>query len=184
MKTKTFVYAAAVAGYTCWYRVNSKATQFMVGLFIELGNGGTGTYNYQLGYSDTSLDVVNAQITRSGTTATISTPLPAGGNGVTNNLASMKTGDSVVVSGAGDPFDGTFDVTMTAGVPTYTVPNSGSLVSNPGGTVTIIRTAAGLGTAGTTSAAYKVDTPCNYIRMQAVSNATGTLNMTVVQGVC
>lgn len=183
MKSKTFVLSGTGAQVTPWYRVDSKQDQFSVGVMVDLAGGSDASFGIDLGFMDPS-NVINPVITRSTTTATIPNILPAGsGYTAATFVPSFKTGDSVVVAGAGAPFDGTFALTNTAGVITYTVANSGPTVSNAGSGVTasMIRVDA-YNTAQVASKSYAIVTPCNYMRLNVATATTGEVSVTFTQG--
>lgn len=176
MKTKTLLLSGTGPQTTPWYRVDPKQTQFQIGVMVDLGNGADANYGLDIGFSDKSNDVVNASISRSGTAATIATQNPY--------LMSAKTGDSIVVQGYGAPFDGTYSVTNTSGVLTFTVANSGPTIGNlgNGASVTLIRVFPN-STGVVIASAVQLTTPFNFLRLNVASMTTGTVAMTVNQGI-
>ena len=115
MKIKQFYLDTTTTGnVTPWHILDWRQNPFAVSFQVDQALG-TAAYVVEYGYSDLTAKKVN--LTRSTTTATLSYPLHG-----------LMAGDSVVVSGAGAPFDGTFQVAsrVDANNVTYTVPDSGA----------------------------------------------------------
>jgi len=114
MRPKSYTLSTAAAGATPWHMCDYKANPFSVAFQVDIA-GNTGTYTVEHGFCDMTLRDVS--ISRATTVATV-TQLNHG----------LAVGDSVVVSNAGAPLDGTYavaSVTSTS-VYTYTVVNSGA----------------------------------------------------------
>lgn len=183
MKSKTFVLAGTGAQVTPWFRVDSKQTQFAIGVMVDLAGGSDASFGIDLGFSDPS-NALNPMLTRVTTVATIPAIIPPGSAYTPATfVSSFKTNDSVVVNGAGAPFDGTFPLINTAGVLTYTVANSGPTTGNLGSGVsaTMIRVDA-FNTAQTSGKSFNVTTPCNFMRLNVATATTGEVSVTFVQG--
>lgn len=175
MRTKTVILPAAVAAGN-WVSVDSRQSNFNVGVSFDVSTSASLTFKLQEAWYDPISDRVNTQnITRSTTTVTAVFPQPHG----------LKVGDSVTVFGAGAGIDGTYDVATTADnkTITYTVANSG--VTAPTGTVTIckfhVQDDATI-TAKTSSIYGSVSVPCSYIRGNVTVWVSGNVAMTVSQG--
>lgn len=104
------------AGFSSWIPVDSFLNSPGVALGCSISSGGSLTYKVQHTF-DNFTDYTPVGLTRSTTTATMVFP----SHGLTTN-------DSIVVIGAGAPFDGTYAVASVtdANTITYTVANSGA----------------------------------------------------------
>src|SRR5438876_11399107 len=91
-----------------WFPLDTLQSGFGVGYFCSVQESSTLTYKIQHGFYDPAVDEQAVRITRSTTTATLTFP----------NACSPKIGDSLVVTSAGAPLDGTYDI---AGVTSSTV---------------------------------------------------------------
>lgn len=176
MRTKTVILPLSATPGN-WISVDSRQTNFNVGVSFTISPSASLTFKLQEAWYDPITDRVNTQnISRSTTTATVVFAQPHG----------LKVGDSVTVFGAGAPLDGTYDVASAADSKTitYTVLNSG--VSAPTGTVTVckfhVQDDATI-TAKVASIYGTVTVPCSYIRGNTTVYSSGSVCMTVAQGV-
>jgi len=181
MKAKTFTLNAP--GATPWWMTETKTTPFNVGVQVDCAGGGTYSYKLQHGYS-TDYDVVQTDLlTRAAGVATLVFPSNHG----------LSVGDSIVVWGSlgqgnvGSTMDGTFDVASVVDLKTITfaVTNSGPTTVIPGCVrVKKIHCFDDTGIPAATAASKEavVNTPCNFLRVVAVTVTTGTLNVTFNQG--
>jgi hypothetical protein len=158
-----------------WVVIDSEQEAFGVGYFVGVQASSTLTFKIQHGWSVVPQDEQQFNtLTRSTTTATLKVP----------SALTVKVGDSIVVRGAGAPFDGTFDV---AGVTnqttiTYTVANSGPTTAPLGGFVRLIRTIDDPVVTGKTSSTEgNLAFPCSHIRLNLTAWAAGAAVLTVLQ---
>src|SRR5438874_124978 len=115
-----------------WFPLDTIQSGFGVGYFCSVQGSSTLTYKIEHGFYDPSRDEQPVYITRSTTTATLTFPA----------ACSPKVADSLVVTGAGAPLDGTYNIASVTSstVVTYTVVNSGATVSVAGAHALLIRT--------------------------------------------
>jgi hypothetical protein len=138
--------------------------------------GSTVTYKVQDGFCS-NIPETAVTITRVTTTATLVF------NGLTNH--GLSTSDSIVVSGAGAPFDGTYTpASITNGTTlTYTVTNSGPTTAPAGAQV--LRIYVGdhpvvTGQTGGTAGNYAF--PPQMIRLNATAITAGAVSISINQG--
>jgi hypothetical protein len=119
MKIKQFYLDTASTGNaTPWHFLDWRQNPFAVSFQID--QSGTAAHVVEYGYSD--LIPKRVALSRTTTTATL-----------TYKNHGLIAGDSLVVSGAGAPFDGTYQVASRASADavTYTVANSGATAATP-----------------------------------------------------
>ena len=172
MRPKTFILNTAATGSTPWHRTDDRQSPFNLGFGVTVQ--GTGTYTVEHGFTNFN-DVKQPGLTRTTTTATAK--LPNHG---------LQVGDSLVVWGAGAPFDGTYPVASItdANNVTYTVANSGASVGDPDAKCIPIRVFAhssGL-TSQTTSNNGNYAFPVNCVRLTCTVAGTGKYAFHVNQG--
>lgn len=171
MRPKTFVISTAAAGSTPWHRTDDKQSPFNLGFSVTVQ--GTGTYTVEHGFANFN-DKKVVGLTRSTTTATLKYPTHG-----------LQVGDSLVVEGAGAPFDGTYAVaTVTdANNVTYTVANSGATVGAPDARAIFIRVFPHSSVAAqTTSKDGNYAFPVNCVRLTITVAGTGNYAFHVNQG--
>lgn len=106
------------AGASAWIPLNFEQRSYAASVAVNVLSG-TLTYKVQYGMYDPSRNQEDVKsITRSGTTATLTW----------FDARAAKVGDSLAVTGAGAPLDGTYDIASVSSstVVTYTVANSGA----------------------------------------------------------
>lgn len=161
------------ATFSNWIPLNYLQKHFAVSLGVTLTPSATLTYQVQHTFDNPWATLV-AKITRSTTTATL-TYIDHG----------LRVGDSVVVTGAGAPFDGTFAVASVVDADniTYTVLNSGLLISTPGATFARLRVFAHEDlTALTADADGNYAFPVRACRLNITAYTDGKATLTVNQG--
>src|SRR5215475_7696168 len=89
-------------GPGAWFPLDTIQSGFGVGYLVSVQESSTLTYKIQHGFYDPSRDQYAVRITRSTTTATLTW--------ADGTVMTPKVGDSLVVTGAGAPLDGTYDV--------------------------------------------------------------------------
>lgn len=161
-----------------WFPLDTIQSGFGVGYFCNVQESSTLTYKIEHGFYDESRDRYACRITRSTTTATLTW----------NDATAMtpKIGDSIVVTGAGAPLDGTFQVAgvTSASVVTYTVANSGATVSAAGSMALIIHTEDDpIVVSKTASTSGNIAFPVNAIRLNVTAFTSGAVSLTVNQGI-
>jgi len=170
MRPKTFVQDTSATGATPWHRVDDKQNPFSIGFSVTVQ--GTGTYTVEHAFTSWTKRIVG--LTRVTTTATLKSALHG-----------LQVGDSVVVEGAGAPFDGTFAVaTVTdANNITYTVVNSGATTGDPESRAVFLRVYPHSSIAAqTTSKDGNYAFPVNAVRMRITVSGTGNYAFHVNQG--
>lgn len=174
MATNTSVRMSAT-GKSAWIPVNRHQDAANVALAVTLSEGATLTYSVQH-----TLDRLNrpeyCSISRSTTTATLTQ------TGIGKKAA---VGDCVVVSGAGAPLDGTYDVASVTGddALTYTVADSGVSVSHPSARVSLLRVLTHDDLSGETAADDgNYAFPPAAIRLYVSDYTDGYAELTVNQG--
>ena len=161
-----------------WFPLDTIQSGFGVGYLVSVQDSSTLTYKIQHGFYDESRDRYACRITRSTTTATLTWN--------DGTLMTPKTGDSLVITGAGVPLDGVYDVASvtSSNVVTYTVANSGNTVSNAGAMAMIIRTEDDpIVVSKTATTSGNIAFPANAIRLNLTAYTTGAAAMTVNQGI-
>jgi hypothetical protein len=161
------------AGPSAWIPINRYQTPLNIGFGVTLSSGATLTYKIQHTFDDPQ-ETYACQITRSTTTATVV---------LTDH--GLVVNDSITVSGAGAPLDGTYTVAsvVDANSVTYTVANSGATVSAPGARLAKHRVFDHEQVTGKTANedgnyAYSV---CA-IRLNVTAYTGGKATLTVIQG--
>jgi hypothetical protein len=159
------------ASSSAWIPLNQWASSFAVSLAGVISNGASLTWKVEHTFGSV-LRGEPCTITRSGTTAT----LVYTNHGLTAN-------DSIIVSGAGSPFDGTYAVAsvVDANTITYTVTNTGPTTA-VGAKVNLLpvfdhETLVSQTTDADGNYAY----PCSACRLTVTSYASGFVNLTVRQ---
>jgi hypothetical protein len=153
---------------------------FGVGYICQVQQGASLTYKVQHGYL-LGEPISLANLTRSTTTATATWRV-----GSTDYTAShgLQSGDCVLMSGYGAPFDGVFTITSSSGtVFTFTVANSGPTSSTTGycQRVNVIDDPVIGGTGA--SMESNIGFPCWAIRLNATAWASGEVSMAIYQGI-
>lgn len=171
------IYAAA-AGPTAWKLIDYMQTSFAIGFRCTVQEGSTLTYSVQHGFSDL-LTVNGIAMTRSGTTATMTWPTTAYGQ-----QHGLSVGDSIVNSGYGAPFDGTFTLlTVASGsLATFAVANSGPTASDAGQTQRIFVGNHSVVTGLSASSDGNYAFPPNYVRLNVTAYTSGAVTMSFNQG--
>lgn len=168
----------AIAGIvkSPWVMLNYLGLSFNVGLYAVPSSGSTLTYTIQYSPGG-SQDPIKGTVTRVAAVATAIIP--------NHGLTAGATPDSVVVQGAGVPFDGTFDVAsvVDANTITYAVANSGPLQST--GDVSFLPmpvfTVTGM-SAQAARATGSLTNPAGAVRANITANTGGTLDLWIEQG--
>lgn len=185
MRMKTI--ALAAAGVSQWIPVDWVQASFAIGVNCNCQGGGTYSYKLQHGYSDSVLDTVHVNITRSTTTATIVFPSGVNGDGESVPGHGLKVGDNLQIFAAGAPFDGSNDVASVVDTHTVTI-----TVANSGLTASPLNIAyakkvyveddATIASGTTGSKEASVTVPCFAIRLNAATVTSGQIMLTVGQG--
>lgn len=160
------------AGATAWQPLNPKCDNFQVGFGVTLTGTVNLTYKVQHTFDDPG-ENLPVYITRSTTTATLT---------LTDH--GLATTDTITVSGAGAPLDGTYAVAgvTDANVITYTVDNSGVSVSNAGATVSRMRVFDHpTVTSKTTLQDGNYAFPISAMRLNVTSYTSGKATLTIIQ---
>ena len=160
-----------------WFPLDTLQSGFGVGYFCSVQESSTLTYKIQHGFYDPSKDEQQVYITRSTTTATLT---------FLERACAPKIGDSIVVTGAGAPLDGTFDIAgvTSSTVVTYAVANSGNTVSNAGAHALLIRTEDDpIVVSKTASTSGNIAFPINAMRLNVTAYTSGAVALTVNQGI-
>jgi hypothetical protein len=169
MRTKTFFQNGA--GSTPWTRMNDKVANFDVSYAVYHAQGSDAAGSVDIGMSSDMVDsFISVNLTRSGTTVTVPNLIAPGQT--LSSIAQSKTGDSIVVSGAGAPFDGTYAITNTAGVVTYTCANSGP-TTGLATRIQLIRVSS-IAFTGTDVPPTAFTAPFDFIRATVATQTTGT----------
>lgn len=166
----------SAAGNTQWIPLNYIQAPFNVGIWFLPGTGAAFTGNAQVSGDDAIENKHLVAISRVGALATVVDPLHG-----------LVTGDSIVVSAAGAPFDtfnvgtGAADITVVdANSYTYPVINAGPLVANSTSQLGFYRVFDLV--AFTVRAMIQQVIPAQAIRLQSDSLAGGTVDFIVLQG--
>lgn len=183
-------------GITPWIPLDYIECPFLVGLFVNPSSGSTLLADVQLSADNPWLDSTTLNnsptsppasqgnkrfvtITRAATTATVTDPLHG-----------LSTGDSIIVEGAGAPFDTAVNASQQATITfvdqntyTYTVANSGATVSAAGARLGSLRvfnhaTLAAVAARANGSIAF----PVRACRLNAGTVTGGTVDLVVLQG--
>lgn len=171
MQTASVVGTAA--GATAWVPVDSTKESIGISLGCTISSGASLTYKVQHTF-DNPWDLVPVGITRSTTTASLT--LPNHG---------LVAGDSLIVEGAGAPFDGSYAVASVtdANIVTYTVANSGLTTANPGAIAAKIRVFDHSSITGkTANSDGNYAFPIAACRINITTYASGRVTLTVRQG--
>lgn len=162
MRPKSYYISTAATGVTPWHMCDVRANPFSVGFQVDIA-GNTGTYTVEHGFSDMFLRDVS--ISRTTTTAT-----------VTCANHGLAVGDSVVISNAEAPLDGTYAVASvtSTGVFTYTVANSGATAATNAHMLSIRVMPHSSIAAQTTSKDGNYAFPVNFIRCRITVSGAGT----------
>lgn len=171
------VVEATAAGPSAWVPLSFEQRPFSASVFCEVMGGSTLTYKVQYGFYNPSADKEDVKsITRSTTTATL-TWFAARGAAV---------GDSLVITGAGAPLDGTYDVASVTSstVVTYAVANSGATANlYPGPRCQLIRVFDDATIVSkSASLAGAIPFVCDAVRVNITAYTIGRVAMTVNQG--
>ncbi len=97
----------------------------------------------------------------------------------------LTAGDTILVNGAGAPFDGRYLVVSVTNENTivYTVSNSGATTSAPGAMVNLTRAFDHATMTAKTAAFSAVQTaPIRAIRLNVTTYASGKVTLTIIQG--
>lgn len=170
---RTTYVTVSAAGASQWIPLDVYRNPFSVSLGCTISSGATLTYAVNHTF-DNPWDMQPVKLTRVTTTATA--VLPAHGL--------VATTDSVIVEGAGAPFDGTYAVAsiVDANTFTYTVANSG-LTTSLGGTVSRMRTFIHSSITGkTANSDGNYAYPVAAIRLNITSYTSGNVTLAVTQG--
>jgi hypothetical protein len=163
----------SAAGVSPWLPINRYQLPFSVGLGVTLSSGASLTWKLQHTFDDPQ-ETYACQITRSGTTAT-----------VTLTDHGLVANDSVTVVGAGAPLDGTYTVAsvVDANSFTYTVANSGATASAPGSKLAKHRVFDHAQMTGLTAAEDgNYAFPVCAVRLNVTSYTSGKATLTILQG--
>jgi len=178
--------ALGATGTTPWYRCDTNQAPFEIGFRCSVGPTGSMTYKVQHAFCDMRPQT-NITLTRSTTTATLTFISITDNNGVVTAAQppGLNIGDSILVGGAGAPFDGQYDV---AAVPsatsvTYTVANSGPTTASAGANVLRLFVGTNSGVTGATASADgNYAFPIEFMRANITAWTSGVLTMVVNQG--
>lgn len=170
MQTASVVVGSAT--FSPWIPVNSKQNPTGISLGCTISSGASLTYQVQHTF-DSPFNQVTAAWSRSTTTATVTIPDHG-----------LVVGDSVIVEGAGSPFDGTYAVAsiVDANNFTYTVTDTGD-ASSRSGRIVLLRTFVHSSITGKT-----VNSDGNYAfpiaatRLVVTAYTSGNVTLTVRQG--
>jgi hypothetical protein len=158
-----------------WQVIDTEQTAFGVGYFVAVQQGSTLTFKIEHGWSVLPTDEQQySSITRSTTTATLKVP----------SALTVKVADSIIVKGAGAPFDGTFQVASVTNqnTITYTVANSGATTAITGGFVRLIRTIDDpVVVSKSSSTEGNLAFPCSHIRLNLTAWSAGAAVLTLLQ---
>ncbi len=118
------------ATFSPWIPFDNRRSWFGAGLAVVISDDATLTYSVQHTYDDLYTKNTAWTATRSGTTVTVE---------YVNH--GVVAGSSVLVEGAGAPFDGEFSVASVVDADsfTYTVANSGATTAVPGSRMGLAR---------------------------------------------
>lgn len=158
---------------SAWIPLDPAQSPFAIGFGVTLTAAAVLTYKIQHSFDNPNRGVA-CTITRSTTTATLV---------LTDH--GLTTSDSVVVSGAGAPLDGTYDVAsvVDADTITYTVANSGATLSSPGAKVAVMRVFDHpTVTAKTTATDGNYAFPVKAMRLNVTAYTSGKATLTALQG--
>lgn len=165
----------SAAGAGSWLRVNSKQIPFDLSFRVTLSSGAGMTYQVQHTFDDPE-NRQNCSISRTTTTATLT-------------LADhgLSVGDSITVSGALAPLDGTYAVaTVTdANIITYTVANSGATSATTDvARVRVFRVAAHATVTAKTASddGSQYTAPVQAIRLNITAYTSGKATLVALQG--
>ena len=169
----------SAVGATAWVPVDPSQNAFGVGFNIDLDSAASGiTYTIQHTFDDVG-HKVNATISRSGTTVTVTVPEGHG----------LNTGDSAVILNANQVtgasgLDGTYDVTVSSTtVFTYTSGTSGTVGTFTGIEIVPLRVqphSSIVGAATSTDGNYAF--PIRAMRLNMTARTAGSATLTVWQG--
>jgi hypothetical protein len=162
------------AGVSKWQPVNLKQKAFAVGIATIISSGASLTYTVEHTFDDLGLQQAFSAV-RVATTATVTMPLHG-----------LTVGDSIQVSFAGAPFDGLFTVLSVTNenVFTYTVLNSGALVSSPGSSLVALRVFPNdvlVSKTGRENSNYAF--PVSAVRINVTAYTSGHVTLLITQGV-
>lgn len=172
--------SVGATGPSNWVVLDYLEAGFGVGYVCNVQEGASLTYKVQHGFL-LGEPISLANLTRSTTTATATWRV-----GTDDYSASvlMKSGDCVLMSGYGAPFDGVYTVTVASGTSfTFTVANSGLSASTLGRCqrVSVVDDPVVVG--ATTSQESNIGFPCWAIRLNATAYTSGAVGMAVFQGI-
>ena len=176
-------------GPSGWVEIDYLQKAFAVGFLCTVGGATAPSmiYKIQAGFYSGNYDT-ELTLTRSTTTATLT--FKAAYTDPNTQAAwvnhGLSTTDSIVVNGAGAPFDGTFQVASVTDsrVITYTVLNSGATTAAPGFRVArMFVSDHPIVTGATGSTAGNYAYPINYVRTNITTFGSGSLTLSLNQGV-
>lgn len=163
----------SAAGATAWVPLDTRLNPFEVVVRQDLSSGASLTSKFQYTISPMNKPREIVSITRSTTTATLTFSSAHG----------LSAGSSLVIHGAGAPFDGTYDVTSvgSATVVTYTVTNSGATTAGAGTKVYTFLVSDWPSGALTTSADDFISGPVTMVRGVVTAYTGGSVRYSIIQ---
>lgn len=174
MKIKQFYVDTTNTGTVSpWHFLDWRQNPFAVSFQIDQGSG-TGAHVVEYGYCD--MVPKRVALSRTTTTATL-----------TYKNHGLKADDSIIVTGAGAPFDGTYQVAsrVSADAITYTVANSGATTATPEtAKAMFIKTMVhdSYGTPATASSDGNLAFSVQAVRVRVTTGGAGNLTFAVSQG--
>ena len=173
---RPIILSASAAGNSPWAPISYLQNAFAIGLAGIPTSGASLTYTVQHTFDDLE-KFVPVSVSRTGTVAT-----------VTDNDHRLSVGDSVTLTGTGDPnLEGTYDVAsiVDANTYTYTVANTGAAASIPGSQAVHMRV-FNFDDASFVGASTRVDGnyafPIRAIRLKVNTYNSGKVDLVILQG--
>lgn len=175
---KSVTVSLSAAGNSAWLPIDYRQVPFALALAVNLSQAANLTVDVQFAFDRPNYRTV--LISRVGTTAT-----------VTDVAHQLKTGDSIIVQGAGSPFDtdanAGADITVTGNdTYTYTVANSGPTFAQPDMKLRSFRPQTHATLTAITGAGQRVSgsitSPVTAVRLKTSAFVAGVAELTAVQG--
>lgn len=159
---------------SAWIPIDKIRNPTSISLGCTITEGASATYKVQHTFDNAMATTDVGSITRVTTTATATVPEHG-----------LSVGDSVIVEGAGAPFDGTYAVASVtnANVFTYTVANSGLTTAQVGARIALLRVFDHASVTGkTTKSDGNYAYPVGAVRLNVTTYASGKVTLAVTQG--
>ena len=173
MRTQTISQSAV--GVTPWLSLNYRQSPFNASVAVDFDSLGAMTYTVEHTFDDFGAFIQFVQLSQVGTTVTATFP----------TAHDLNTGDTLVVSGSGNPgMDGQFVVTST-GLTTLTYVNATSQTASSQSTVLVARIRPFPKTAMTAKTAVAEDlylAPVTAVRLNITAYTAGKATLIVNQG--